>query len=50
MFKRLEATKKNARQRRTVENTRDLAKQGADPLGAFGHLNVQELFDGQRIA
>ena len=30
-----------------VQNTGNLAKQGANPLGTVGNLNVQQLLDGQ---
>ncbi len=33
-----------------VEDARDLAKHGADPLGALGHLDVEQLLDGARVA
>jgi len=33
-----------------VEDARDLAKQGADPLCALGDLNVEQLLDGERVA
>lgn len=30
-----------------VQDARDLAKQGPDPLGSLGDLDVQELLDGE---
>lgn len=42
-MKRKEVREKEEKFALTVENTSDLSKEGTDPFGTFGDLDVQEL-------